>query len=84
MLRRVRVEGHPVNQSAKAFGLSRASFYQAQALLEREGLTGLLPKKRGPRRSHKLSTEVMDFIQQQLSEEPSLKSPRDRRPWRWW
>lgn len=47
MLRRVSAEGHSVVQSAKAFGLSRPSFYQAQAALQREGLAGLLAKKRG-------------------------------------
>ena len=38
MVRRVRAEGEAIAQSAKAFGLSRPSFYQAQAALEREGL----------------------------------------------
>jgi transposase len=74
MVRRVRAEGQPVAQSAKAFGLSRPSFYQAQAALEREGLSGLLAKKRGPRGAHKLGTEVMRFIQEQLSQEPSLNA----------
>ena len=74
MVRRVRADGQPVSQSATAFGFSRPSFYQAQAALEREGLSGLVPKKRGPRRSHKIGTDVMDFLQRQLSEEPSLSS----------
>jgi transposase len=74
MVRRVRAEGQPVAQSAKAFGLSRPSFYQAQAALEREGLSGLLAKKRGPRGAHKLGTEVMRFIQEQLSQESSLNA----------
>ena len=74
MVRRVRAEGEAIAQSAKAFGLSRPSFYQAQAALEREGLAGLLAKKRGPRRSHKLGAQVMDFVQQQLSQEPALNS----------
>ena len=74
MVRRVREDGQSVAQSAKAFGLSRPTFYQAQAALEREGLSGLLAKKRGPRRSHKLGTEVMDFLRELLSLEPSLSS----------
>ncbi len=74
MVRRVRTDGQSVAQSAKAFGLSRPSFYQAQAALEREGLSGLLAKKRGPRRSHKLGTEVMGFLQALLSQEPTLSS----------
>jgi transposase len=74
MLRRVSAEGQSVAQSAKAFGLSRPSFYQAQAALQREGLAGLLGKKRGPRRAHKLGTEVMSFIRDLLSHEPALSS----------
>jgi len=74
MLRRVSAEGHSVAQSAKACGLSRPSFYQAQAALQREGLAGLLAKKRGPRRAHKLGTEVMGFVRELLSQEPALSS----------
>jgi transposase len=74
MVRRVRIDGEPVSQSAAAFGFSRPSFYQAQAALEREGLPGLVPKKRGPRRAHKLGKEVMDFIQEQLSADSSLSA----------
>ena len=74
MVRRVRAEGQSVAQSAKAFGLSRPSFYQAQAALQREGLAGLLAKKRGPRRSHKLGAQVMGFVQELLSQQPTLSS----------
>lgn len=74
MVRRVRIDGQPISQSAAAFGFSRPSFYQAQAVIEREGLPGLLPKKRGPRRSHKLDKDVMDFIQEQLADDALLSS----------
>ena len=74
MVRRVSAEGQPISQSATAFGFSRPSFYQAQAALEREGLAGLVPKKRGPRRAHKLNAQVMDFLKGLLSQEPSLRS----------
>jgi transposase len=62
MLRRVLVDGAAVAPSAGAFGLSRPSFYEAQAAFGRGGLAELLPQKRGPRGAHKLSTAVMDFI----------------------
>ncbi len=74
MVRRVCTDGLPVASSASAFGLSRPSFYEAQARLQREGLSGLLPKKRGPRRAHKLGAEAVRFLREQLSEEPSLTS----------
>ena len=74
MVRRVRTDGLTVAKSASAFGFSRPSFYQAQASLQREGLLGLLPKKRGPRRAHKLGAEALSFLREQLSLEPSLSS----------
>jgi hypothetical protein len=74
MVRRVRIDGQPVAQSARGFGFSRPSFYEAQTSLEREGLVGLLPKKRGPRGAHKLSPDVVAFLREQLSLEPSLNS----------
>lgn len=74
MVRRVRTDGQPVAQSARAFGFSRPSFYQAQESLDREGLSGLVPRKRGPRRAHKLGVDVMDFVRARLSKEPTLDS----------
>jgi hypothetical protein len=75
MVRKVRVDHQPVSHSATAFGFSRPSFYQAQALLDRGGLPALVPEKPGPRRSHKLNTEVMEFLQQLRSEDSSLRPP---------
>ncbi len=75
MLRRVQVDGQAITESAAAFGLSRPSFYQAQSAFESGGLAALLPKKPGPRRSHKLSAEVMEFVERLLSEKPSLRAP---------
>lgn len=72
MLRRVRVDGQPVSHSAESFGLSRPSYYQAQAAYEAGGLPALLPKKPGPRRAHKLSVEVVAALREALAERPEL------------
>jgi transposase len=72
MLRQVEAEAHPVSQVAPAFGFSRPSFYQAKAGFEAGGLPGLLPQKPGPRRAHKLTAEVMDFLEETLDAEPAL------------
>lgn len=74
MLRRVRVDGRPVSNSAARFGLSRPSYYQAQDAFEQGGLPALLPKKRGPRRAHKLSAEVVEVLREALAEQPELSS----------
>jgi transposase len=72
MLRQVHVDNGSISGSAHAFGLSRPSFYQAQAAFQQGGVLGLLPHKRGPQGGHKLTTEVMEFVAQQRSADSSL------------
>lgn len=74
MLRRVREEGLQVSRAAATFGFSRPSFYEAQAVFERAGLPGLVPQRPGPRRAHKLSETVVDFLESSLADDPSLNS----------
>lgn len=76
MLRLVSVEKRPVSESAKVFGFSRPSFYQAQAGFAQGGLAGLIPQKPGPRSGHKLTPTVMDFLTQVRVAEPSLRPER--------
>jgi transposase len=64
MLRRVRIEGQPIAEAAARFGISRPTFYKAQSDFEGAGLVGLLPEKRGPRGPHKVTAEVLRFIEQ--------------------
>jgi len=72
MLRRVEVEGHAVTQACQAFGFSRPVFYKTRDAFAREGLPGLVPKRRGPRGGHKLTAEVMKGIEEALAEDRSL------------
>jgi len=74
MVRRVRSEGQRVSRSAAAFGFSRPSYYAIQAAFDRAGLPGLLPRRLGPRRAHKLSEEVMDFLEQRRAGEPAPRA----------
>ena len=80
MLRQVLVERSSVTEAAAEFGLSRPSFYEAQAAFEESGLLGLVPEKRGPRRAHKLSAEVVEFLRIAKAEDPTLSGAalRDR------
>lgn len=75
MLRRVRIEGQSVTQAARAFGFSRVAFYQAKAAFRDQGLPGLLPKRRGPRRAHKLTKAVLSFIDRKRAVQSNLRSP---------
>lgn len=74
MLRSVSVDKHSVSQAAKAFGLSRPSFYQARAGFAQNGLSGLLPRKPGPRNGHKLTPVVMEFLAQACGRDPLLRA----------
>lgn len=74
MLRRVRVEGHSITEAAAAFGLSRQSFYEIQANMDSEGVTGLLPRKRGPRGARKLKVDAMAVVAAELEREPKLSA----------
>jgi len=64
MLRHARQDGVNKAQAAALFGLSRPTFYQAEAAFERDGMSGLLPRARGPKSAHKLTDEVMRLIEQ--------------------
>ena len=76
MLRRVRTEGHSVRATTAWYGVSRPTFYKLLAAFEREGLWGLLPRKRGPKGRHKLRSEVIAELQAAREAEPAVATAR--------
>ncbi len=74
MLRRVEKDGYSISDAAVSYGFSRPTFYQAQAAFVAGGIAGLVPRKRGPRQAHKLTPEVIGFIEQASGQDPSLKT----------
>jgi transposase len=68
MLRAVDKEGRSVKQASEDFGFSRPAFYQAQLQFKREGVTGLVKKRPGPKSAHKLTADVLDFIKEKIEE----------------
>ncbi|MBI9019117.1 MAG: helix-turn-helix domain containing protein [Phycisphaerae bacterium] len=74
MLRRVRVDGWSVERATKAFGFSRVTFYQLQAAFEQDGLSGLMPRQRGPQFAHKLNDKIMDFVILTKASDKKVKS----------
>lgn len=71
MLRRSRIDGRPVTDVAKAFGVSRQAFYTADAAFRTQGIPGLLPRPRGPKRAHKCTDDILDFVQRRRVEHAS-------------
>lgn len=67
MLRRVQVDGLSVVAAAKQFGFSRAGFYKTWSAFRRLGLVGLIPARPGPRQAHKLTRDILAFIDEQVA-----------------
>lgn len=74
MLRRAQDEKTTVTEAAEAFGFSRPVFYEARRALQEEGLMGLVPKRPGPKGAHKLTEEVMEFVEGLRERSPGLSS----------
>ena len=74
MLRRVENDQYPISTAAQAFGLSRVSFYEIRDAWQREGLAGLLPRKRGPHGGHKLTDEIVLYLLAEQAEDASLSA----------
>jgi transposase len=76
MLRRVAKEGESVTGAASSFGFSRLSFYRIQSAFDKDGLVGIIPKQRGPKQAHKLSDEVMEFVDDAMGKDKTLHARR--------
>jgi transposase len=72
MLRRVQVDGLSAMEAAKRFGFSRAGFYKTLSAFQRLGLVGLIPARPGPRQAHKLTDDLLAFIDEQVAAQGPL------------
>src|SRR5215467_1177083 len=72
-LRALELEDYPIAKAAREFALSRPTIYEAQSQFQRQGLEGLLPRKRGPKEAHKLTDEVLQYFQEQVRAQPELR-----------
>ncbi len=66
MLRCIRQDKYSISEAVQMYGLSRPSFYKARDRFEKEGVAGLLPRKRGPKNAHKLTGDVLRFVTEKL------------------
>ena len=74
MLRTVNKQGRSVKQASEAFGFSRPAFYQAQSKFKQRGVTGLVKKRPGPKSAHKLTDDILAFIEEKLEEGEPLRA----------
>ena len=74
MLRRHRLEGRPVTEVSESFGVSRQTFYLAERAYQKQGLPGLIPRRRGPKQAHKCTDEILDFVEDWRQGDPHQES----------
>ena len=73
-LRALKQDQYSIAKAASEFGLSRPTIYQAQERFQTRGMEGLLPAKRGPRKPHKLTAEVLQHLQELSAAQPQLSA----------
>ena len=76
MVRRHQIDRLPISDVASAFGVSRPTFYKAQGALADHGLAGLVPRQRGPKGGHKVSAEILTYIDQLKATRSNLTMPQ--------
>ena len=74
MLRAVEKESQSVKQASEAFGFSRPAFYKAQSQFKQEGVIGLVKKRPGPKSAHKLTDEILFFIEENIEDDKPLRA----------
>jgi len=74
MLRSVEKEGRPVTQASKMFGFSRPAFYQVQSQFKQKGVTGFIRVRPGPKSAHKLTPDIVKFIEDRIKEGEPLRA----------
>lgn len=74
MLRTVEKQGRPVKHAAEAFGFSRPAFYQALSQFKQGGVTGLVKKRPGPKSAHKLTDDILAFVEEEVEEGMPLRA----------
>lgn len=74
MLRAIEVDRLPISQAAEVFGLSRPTIYEARGNFVERGMEGLLPQKRGPKKPHKLTPDVLQHLMETRGQEPQLRA----------
>ena len=61
-------------ETARAHGFSRHTLHRLERLFRDRGLAGLVPRKRDPRGPHKISDEILRFVDEQRTARGPLGS----------
>ena len=73
---RCTVRGVPLKEAAARFGMSVPTCVRVNRAFREGGLQGLIPRRRGPRGAHKITPEILAFVEQVRAEHGPLGSRR--------
>lgn len=74
MLRSVEKQGRSVKHASEAFGFSRPAFYQTLSQFKQGGVTGLGKRRPGPKSAHKLTDDILSFIEEEIEDGKPLRA----------
>jgi transposase len=74
MLRSVEKERMSVTDASKTYGFSRPAFYQIQSQFKNNGIAGFIREKTGPKSAHKLTPDIMKFIEERIKEGEPIRA----------
>jgi transposase len=75
IIRRYLFEGQSVTKITRAFGISRQTFYMLLRMFQEGGISGLLPRQRGPFGAHKCNGAILEFAAARREECPERSIP---------
>ena len=68
--------GVPLKEAAARFGTSVPTCVRANRAFREGGLQGLIPQRRGPRGAHKITPQILAFVEQFRAEHGRIGSRR--------
>jgi len=74
MIRAASREEGSITEIADAYGFSRKSYYQINEVFQTGGLYALIPRKSGPKGPHKLTQEVLEFVDSYIAAHKNAKA----------
>jgi hypothetical protein len=74
MLRDGQDPDRSVGAVADDFGFSRTAYYNIREVFKKNGITALIPEKTGPKKPHKLTEVLQDFIEEYADRHPNASA----------
>ena len=74
MLRDAEDSGRPIGVVTEEFGFSRTAYYNVKESFEKNGMSALIPEKTGPKKPHKLTGDLQEFVEEYVAEHPGASA----------